>query len=125
MPLKNHNSLRRLIDLFIYLSVALGLILLIQLFYMAPVWLFYSVLVGWLAFVMVAVTVACRREIAYPFALVLAVLTLLVSLPQPTHYEFLSAGFLLAGMTFLLGSALQLGLIVLIPWYLIKKRKAS
>jgi hypothetical protein len=107
------------------MAVALGLILLLQLFFMVPLWLFYSVLVGWLAFAVVAVAVARRCQAAYPFALALAVLTLLVSLPQPEHYAFLNAGLLLAGMTFLFGSALQLCLIILIPIYLIKKRKRS
>ena len=109
----------------IYLSVAMGVALLPQLFFMVPMWLFYSVLVGWLAYVAVAVAVASRREAAYPVALVLAILTLLVSLPQPEHYAFLGAGYALAEMTFLIGSALQLALIILIPIYLIKKRSKT
>ena len=115
-------SLKRCINVLIYLSVAMGVVLLPQLFFMAPMWLFYSVLVGWLAYVVVAVAAASRRETAYPVALVVAILTLLVSLPQPEHYSFLGAGLVLAGMTFLIGSALQLALIILIPIYLIKKR---
>jgi len=120
--MKSQSSLRRWIDALIYLSVALGLVLLLQLFFMVPMWLFYSVLTGWLAYVLVAAAVASGRQAAYPFALVLAIITLFVSLPQPEHYAFLSTGFLLAGMTFLIGSALQLALIILLPIYLVRRR---
>jgi hypothetical protein len=120
--MKSQSSLRRWIDALIYLSVALGLVLLPQLFFMVPIWLFYSVLTGWLAYVLVAAAVASGRQAAYPFALVLAIITLFVSLQQPEHYAFLSTGFLLAGMTFLIGSALQLALIIFIPIYLVRRR---
>lgn len=103
----------------------MGVALLPQLYFIVPMWLFCPVLVGWLAYVAVALAVASRRGTAYPVALVLAILTLLVSLPQPEHYAFLRAGYVLAGMTFLIGSALQLALIILIPIYLIKKRNNS
>lgn len=78
-----------------------------------------------MAYVGAAVAVAYRIEAAYPVALFLSILTLLVSLPQPEHYVFLGSGYVLAGITFLIGSALQLALIVLLPIYLIKKRSKA
>jgi hypothetical protein len=116
----------RAVDLLIYLSVALGIVLLPQLYGSVPSWLFLSVLVGWLAYVVVAILVVKGRSIAYPLAFVLAVLTLAVSVPQPAHYSFVEAGLSLASATFLLGSALQIALIILIPIYLYgkKSRKA-
>jgi hypothetical protein len=45
-------------------------------------------------------------------ALVLALITLAVSLPQPTHYTFAETGQLLAFSIFAVGSAMQVALIV-------------
>jgi len=44
-------TIRRMIDLLIYLSVALGLVLL-QIHALVPVWLFYSVSAGWVAYLL-------------------------------------------------------------------------
>ena len=118
-------SLRRTIDLLIYLTVALGVVLLPQLFLLVPTWLFFSVLVGWLAYLAVAALVAAKRRIAYPLAFALSILTLGVSLPQPEHYSYVKAGLSLASSTFIVGSALQLVLLVLIPIYLYRTRKGA
>jgi len=115
-------SLRSAVNVLIYLSVALGVALLPQLYGLVPSWLFFSVLAGWLAYLVVAVLVAKGRSIAYSLAFVLALLTLAVSLPQPEHYSFVEAGPSLASATFLLGSALQLALIILIPVFLYRRR---
>jgi hypothetical protein len=118
-------SLRRLIDVSVYLSVAWGIVLLYQLYYAVPSWLFFSVVVGWLAYLGTAVLVAFGRRMAYPLVLVLAILTLAVSLPQPEHLAFVAAGLSLASITFLLGSALQLILLVLVPAYLLRRRNTA
>jgi hypothetical protein len=115
-------GLRRTIDLLIYLSVAVGIVLLIQLYVLVPLWLFLSVLVGWLAYFAVAVLATVGRKIAYPLAFVLSILTLVVSLPQPEHYAYVSAGLSLASSTFIVGSVLQVVLLVLIPIYLYRTR---
>ncbi|MFI5450462.1 MAG: hypothetical protein ACHQ03_11935 [Candidatus Bathyarchaeia archaeon] len=115
-------GLRRTIDLLIYLSVVVGVVLLPQLFMLVPTWLFFSVLIGWLAYVAVAVLAAVGRRIAYPLAFVLSILTLGVSLPQPEHYSYVAAGLSLASTTFIVGSVLQVVLLVLIPIYLYSTR---
>jgi hypothetical protein len=116
-------SLRLTINLLIYLSVAIGIVLLPQLFFLVPTWLFYSVLVGWLAYLATAVLAAAGRRIAYPLAFVLSILTLVVSLPQPEHYSYVEAGLSLASSTFIVGSAVQVLLLILIPIYLYRVRK--
>lgn len=116
-------SLNRTIDLLIYLSVALGVVLLPQLYGIVPTWLFYSVLGGWLAYLLVAVLTATGHKIAYALAFVLSILTLAVSLPQPEHQSFVMAGLSLASLTFLTGSALQLAILILIPAYFLRKRR--
>ncbi len=118
-------SIRRTIDLLIYLSVAMGILLLLQLYVLVPRWLFYSVLVGWLAYVIVAALAATGHRIAYPLAFVLSLLTLAVSLPQPEHQSFVEAGLSPASITFLVGSALQLALLILIPVYFLRKRSGG
>jgi len=116
-------SLRLTINLLIYLSVAIGIVLLPQLFFLVPTWLFFSVLVGWLAYLATAGLAAAGRRIAYPLAFVLSILTLAVSLPQPEHYLYVEAGLSLASSTFIVGSALQVLLLILIPIYLYRVRK--
>lgn len=115
----------RSINLIIFLSVALGVLLLPQLYGIVPTWLFYSVLGGWLAYVLVAALAATGRRIAYPLAFVLSILTLAVSVPQPEHQSFVMAGLSLASLTFLAGSVLQLVLVILIPVYYLRKRSAD
>ena len=115
-------SLKRAIDVLIYLSVAFGIVLLFQLYVLVPRWLFYSVLMGWVAYVAVAILAATGRKVAYPFAFILSVLTLAVSLPQPEHYSLVQEGFSLASTTFLAGSVLQILLLILLVVYFIRSR---
>src|SRR5437879_13311942 len=76
------KTLKGTANLLIYASIFLGAVLLIQLFALVPFWLFYSVLAGWIAYVIVALAVAKDFRMAYPLSLVLAILTLAVSLPR-------------------------------------------
>lgn len=117
------KNLRRATDVFIYASVALGLVLLLQLWLLVSAWLFYSVTLGWIAYFITAVAIMRRHEGAYKAALILAILTLVVSVPQPEHYAFVSEGINLASMTFIIGSLLQLCIIVLLTVYFLRNRK--
>jgi hypothetical protein len=120
------KRLRRGADWFIYASVILGVALLAQLYaLMVPSWLFYSILVGWLLYLLVAIGVATGRDKAYPPALVLSIVTLVVSLPQPEHYSLADAGPTLASLTFTAGSLIQVGVIILVTSFLILKRRQS
>jgi len=113
------------IKLLIYLSVIFGVVLLIQLYNLVPEWLFYAVFSGWVAYLIVALIAATGHKQAYPIALVLAVMTLLVSLPQPQHYAYVNAGLSLASVTFLVGSILQIMLIILDVIYITKRRRSG
>ena len=116
------NTLKGTANLLIYASIFLGAILLIQLFALVPFWLFYSVLAGWIAYVIVALAVAKDFRMAYPLSLVLAILTLAVSLPRSEHYSLIQAGLSLASLTFIAGSALQVAVILTISSYLFMTR---
>lgn len=118
--------LRRVANWLIYASVILGMALLVQLYaLMVPSWLFYSILAGWILYLVVAIALAAGRDKAYPAALALAVVTLFVSLPQPQHYSLAEAGPTLASLTFIAGSVLQIGVIFLVSWSMILERRQS
>ncbi len=110
-------------DLLIYASIFLGAALLIQLFAIVPVWLFYSVLVGWIAYLIVALAIAKGLKMAYPLSLVLAILTLAVSLRRPEHYSLVQAGLSPAFLTFIAGSVLQVAVILTVSSYLLMTRR--
>src|SRR5438445_12938519 len=109
-------------DSLIYASIFLGAALLIQLFAIVPVWLFYSVLAGWIAYLIVALAAAKGLKTAYPLSLVLAILTLAVSLPRPEHYSLIQAGLNPASLTFIAGSVLQVAIILTVSSYLFVTR---
>ena len=112
-------------DLLIYSSIILGVALLLQLYSLVPPWLFYSVLAGWIAYLMVAVAVAKGLKMAYPLSLVLAILTLAVSLPRPEHSSLVQAGLTPASLTFIAGSVLQIAVILTVSSYLVLIRQRS
>ena len=116
------KTLKGTANLLIYASIFLGAVLLIQLFVLVPLWLFYSVLAGWIAYLVVALAVAKGLRIAYPLSLVLAILTLAVSLPRPEHYSLIQAGLSPASLTFIAGSVLQLAVILTVSSYLFVTR---
>ena len=113
---------RTIANWLIYVSIILGIALLAQLYSLVPSWLFYSVLAGWIAYLIVGIAVALRKSVAYPLSLVLAVLTLTVSLPQPEHYMF---GLSIASLTFITGSMLQVAVIMSVGRLLVLKHRGQ
>jgi hypothetical protein len=110
----------------IYASVVLGIMLLAQLYALSvPSFLFFSILSGWILYLIVAAAVWTGHTRAYPAALVLAVVTLGVSLPQPEHLSLTEAGPTLASLTFIAGSLLQAGVIVLVASSIIEERRRA
>ena len=122
---EQRNALRMAINALVYFSVILGAVLLAQAFNLLPPPVAYSIVVGWLAYIVAALLVFRRVGVAYPLVMVLAVLTLVVSLPRPEHYSLFNPGQAVAGATFLVGSATQVSLIVLIPLYFLRGRKTK
>ncbi len=109
-------------DLLIYGSVGLGGVLLFAAAPLVPVWLLGALASGEAAYAVCAVCVARGIRRAYYAVLGLAVLVLLVSLPQPDHYAFATSGDPEAFLIFAAGSALQLCLLVAVPVYLRRTR---
>ena len=119
------KTLKTLTRFLIYASILLGATLLVELYAVVPVWLFYSVLAGWVAYLITAVAIAKDLKIAYPLSLVLAVLTLAVSLPQPEHHSLVEAGPSPASVTFIVGSVLQVAVILTVSSFLALTRRMS
>ena len=119
------KTLKTLTRFLIYASILLGATLLVELYAVVPVWLFYSVLAGWVAYLITAVAIAKDLKIAYPLSLILAILTLLVSLPQPEHHSLVEAGPSPASVTFIVGSVLQVAVILTVSSYLVLARRVS
>jgi hypothetical protein len=114
---------RRISQYLVYASVIVGVALLIQIYSLVPGWLFYTVLGGWVVYLLVAIGVARGFEIAYPSALILSILTLFVSVPQPEHYSLVSQGLTFAALTFIIGSVIQLATIFSVSYYLMLRRR--
>jgi len=112
---------KRLINGLIYCSVALGALLLAQLLYLAPRWLFMSVAAGWAAYLVAALLAFKGSRLAYPLTLALSALALLASLGNPVHWAYVRYGEALPAFTFLAGDAVQLALLFLIPLYLLRR----
>jgi hypothetical protein len=118
------KRVRRIANWLIYASVILGVALLVQLYvFIVPSWLFYSILAGWILYLVVAIAVTTGRDKAYPAALALSIVTLIVSLPQPEHYSLAEAGPTLASLTFIAGSVLQMGVIILVTSSMFLERR--
>ncbi len=119
------KTLKSLTRFLIYASILLGATLLVELYAVVPVWLFYSILAGWVAYLITAVAIAKDLKIAYPLSLVLAILTLAVSLPQPEHHSLVEAGPSPASVTFIVGSVLQVAVVLTVSSYLVLTRRVS
>jgi hypothetical protein len=117
------TSLKKVADGLIYISVFVGLLLLYLASSQVPSWLLASLIIGEIAYAISAVAVARGIRQAYYAIIVLAILVLVVSLPQPDHYAFATQGEIAAFLVFVIGSALQIGLLILVPLYLVRSRK--
>jgi hypothetical protein len=75
-------------------------------------------------YLLVGIGIATGHRKLYPLVAILAVVTLFVSLPQPEHYAYVMAGLSLPSLTFLLGSVLQVALLVSLSAYYLGRRRS-
>jgi hypothetical protein len=124
-PTRRVPALKRLVDSMVYASVLLGLLLLYAASALVPTWLLASLAAGEVAYGLAAVGVARGYRKAYYAVIVLALLVLAASLPQPEHYAFATEGDIAQFLIFLAGSVLQAALLISIPVHLIASRRSS
>ena len=109
----------------VYASVVLGVLFLYVLYGTPgiPGFLFPSILVGEVVWIACAVAISRRARWAPYMAVVLAVVTLGVSLPQPTHYSFAESGQIAAFLIFTGGSVMQFALIAAVALFAFRSRR--
>jgi hypothetical protein len=112
------DRLKMAINWLAYSSVALGLVLIYVASSLVPSWLLASLAGGEIAYAATAVALARGHTWAYYVVIVLALLVLAVSIPQPDHYAFASNGQVGAFLILAAGSVLQLSALVTVPAYL-------
>ena len=119
------TRLEKAIAWLVYASVVLGVLFLYVLRGTAgvPSFLFPSILVGELIWIACAVAISRGAKWAPYMAVVLAVITLAVSLPQPTHYDFAETGQVVGFLIFTGGSVLQFALIAAVALFVFRSRR--
>jgi len=117
------TALKKTVDGLIYATVLLGIVLLYEVSGVVPGWLQASLFAGVGAYAATSLAVAKGYRWSYYIILVLAVLVLAVSLPQPEHYAFATTGQLVPFLIFAAGSVMQVSLLALVPIYLWRTRK--
>jgi hypothetical protein len=110
----------------VYSSVVLGVLFLYVLYGTPgiPAFLFPSILGGEVIWLFCAVAMSRRAKRAPYMALVLALITLAISVSQPTHYTFAETGQIVAFLIFTGGSILQVALIAAVSLSVVRSRKA-
>jgi hypothetical protein len=118
-------TLEKAIAWLVYASVVLGVLFLYVLYGTPgiPAFLFPSIVAGEVIWLVCAVAISRRLKWARYLAVVLAVITLAVSLPQPTHYGFAETGQLVAFLIFSVGAALQVALIAAVSIFVVRTRR--
>jgi hypothetical protein len=118
-------STGRIIQGLVLFSTALGVLFLVQVYGVLPAEVFDFVGIGWVLFVIDSILTFTNPTVSYYMAFVLAILTLISSLPESTHYAFIENGVLLPSATFILGSLAQFALVVLVPYHFIRKGRTA
>jgi hypothetical protein len=118
-------SLEKAIAWLVYASVVLGVLFLYVLYGTPgiPGFLFPSILVGEVVWVICAVAISRKARYAPYMAVVLALITLAVSLPQPTHYTFAESGQVVAFLIFTGGAVLQFALIAAVALFVLRSKR--
>ena len=120
------TRLESAISWLVYASVALGVLFLYVLYGTPgiPNFLFPSILAGEIVWFLCAVAISRRVRWAPYMAVVLAVITLAVSLSQPTHYTFAETGQIVAFLIFTGGAVLQFVLLAAVALFLFRSRRS-
>ena len=119
-------TLEKAIAWLVYASVLLGVLFLYVLHGTPgiPGFLFPSIFVGEVIWILCAVAITRKVRWAPYLAVVLAVITLGVSLPQPTHYDFAQAGQIVNFLIFSGGAVLQFALIAAVGLFVYRSRRS-
>ena len=113
----------RLIQALIVFSALLGVPFLIQVYPLLPPIGFDFVALGWVLFVADSALTFVKPRLSFYLGFVLALAALVASFSEPSHYSILTGGNLLAASTIILGDIAEVLLLVLVPYYFLRKSK--
>ncbi len=113
----------RVIQALVILSTLLGIGFLWEVYGILPGPVFDFVAFGWILFVVDSILTFVRPVASYYLGFVLAILALASSLPRSAHYALVENGLLIPAATFLVGSAAQVLIIVLVLYHFVSGRK--
>ena len=111
------STLTRAIQGVILFSTALGIPFLYEVYPVLPTAVFYSVAFGWVLFVVDSILTFVRPRASYYMGLVLAAVAFLATVSQPAHFALINSGNIPAAVTFIVGPASEIILIVLVIVY--------
>ena len=117
------SSMTRSIQGLILFSTAFGVIFLFEVYSVLPSFVFDSVAIGWMLFVVDSILTFVRPRLSYYLGLVLALVAFLVTVSSPEHYSLVASGDLPATFTILIGSAAELLIIALVLVYHFSDRR--
>jgi len=113
----------RAIQALIIASSVLGIALLLEINSIVPIDVFDFIAFGWVLFVIDSVLTFVKPTVSYYFGLVLALLALSASLPQSAHWSFIESGQLIPSAIFILGSILQVFIVVFVIYWTVALRR--
>ena len=118
-------TLQKTVAWLVYSSVILGVLFLYVLYGTPgiPAFLFPSILGGEIVWLVCAVAISRGARLAPYMALILALITLAISVSQPTHYTFAETGQIVAFAIFTGGSILQVALIAAVSLFVYRSRR--
>ena len=116
-------SLPRAIQGVIIFTTVFGVVFLWEVYPLLPAFVFDFVAIGWVCFVVDSFLTFFRPRASYALGLVLAVLAMAVSLPQPEHYALIEGGDVAAAATLFIGTGAEVLIIILVAYYFIASRK--
>lgn len=90
-----------------------------------PADVFDFVSVGWALFVVDSALTFLKPVASYYLGLVLALLALSASLPQSAHWAFIENGLLIPTAIFVVGSVMQVLIVVLVLYYAVSVRRTN
>jgi hypothetical protein len=121
----SRSRTERAIQGLILFSTLLGALFLVQAYGTVPAFVFDFIAIGWVLFVFDSLLTFVRRQVSYLMGFFLAILALASSLPQPTHWAFLTNGDIIPAATLVIGSLAQSILIIVVAYHFVVARRAA
>jgi hypothetical protein len=107
----------------ILLATVLGALFLWEVYPLLPAAGFDFVAIGWVLFVVDSILTFIRPRASFYLGFVLALVALVASFGEPEHYQILQSGDPLHVSTLVLGDAIEILLLLLVPYFFLRARR--